>query len=108
MRPGEWNADDSKGKPDGRDDVSERQPPAREQKPDEVADGTQRPSTEVLVSPNFLARQRDAPERQECVVSDIECRTGPGDADYCNRHDHGRDQPSERHPGASRENPKDI
>jgi hypothetical protein len=42
MRPGEGDADDGHGKNDRCDDVCEREPPARQQQPNQVADQAQR------------------------------------------------------------------
>ena len=86
MRPGERDADDGNRKADGRDDMPQGQPPAREQKSNQVADRTQWPGTQILVAPDLLTRQLSLCALQGprshyfapgCTMASASCGTGP-------------------------------
>src|ERR1700736_5813839 len=62
--PGEGNADDGYGERDRGDDMSERQPPARQHKPDQVADQAQRSAADIGAAGEAVAAHGPLTERQ--------------------------------------------
>jgi hypothetical protein len=103
MRPSERNSDDRDSETERCDEVTERQPPSGEHQPDQIADETQRAA-------DCARRTVDhgVPERQKRVDRDRQCGPRPRQADDCDRHDHGREQPSRRHPGPTEYDPEQI
>ena len=74
-------------KNDRREQMAERQPPAREHQPDQVADQAERPGADVVAAVIFGARHGRLAERQQRIDGDIERRPRPGQADDGDRHD---------------------
>src|SRR5262249_30236421 len=105
VRPGERNADDGDGEQDGDEDMAERQPPAGQHQPDDIADDAERPGADVLLPGMVVARHRLLPERQQRVGGDAEGRPRPGDADDGDHHDDRRDRPADRHLKAAEYDP---
>src|SRR5262249_26266671 len=108
MRPGERDADDRDRQHDGEHEMAERQPPARENEPDDVADGPERAGAGVLAAVMLGARYRLMAERQEGINRDIEGGARPRDTDDGDRHDHAGDQPGKPHPDTAAEDPKHV
>src|SRR6516164_8430276 len=107
MRPGKGNADDSHREYDRGDEMAERQPPAGEHEPDDVAEEPERPGAEIMPG-IFGARHRFPTERQQRVGGDIERRARPGNPDDGDRHDHGRDHPPDRHLQTAEHDPQQV
>jgi hypothetical protein len=63
MSPGEGDADNGHGKNRRGDDVRQRQPPPRQQQPDQVADQAERPGTDIGLAGQSIAAHRPLTER---------------------------------------------
>src|SRR6516165_8583520 len=99
--------DDSHREYDRGDEMAERQPPAGEHEPDDVAEEPERPGAEIMPG-IFGARHRFPTERQQRVGGDIERRARPGNPDDGDRHDHGRDHPSDCHLQTAEHDPQQV
>ena len=88
--------------------MAERQPPAGEHEPDDVADHPERAGADILDTGDVVAVHRPRAERQQRVDGDVERRPRPGQADDGDGHDDGSHQPAERHPGAADQDPEDV
>jgi hypothetical protein len=108
VRPGEGNADNRNGETDRRNHVPEPQPPPGEHEPEHITDRTERTCAQILLPFQLISPHRDAPERPQGVAGDVERSTRPRQTNDRNDHQHGRYQPSDSHPEAAGENPKDI
>src|ERR1700761_133405 len=108
MRPRKGKADDGDRHQHGGDDMAEREPPAGEDEPDQIADKTKRAGAGVVLARDVIAAHSPRAERQQGVCRDVEGRPRPGKPDDGHGHDDGSPQPAERHPGAAQENPEDI
>ena len=65
MRPGEGQADDRDGEAQREEEMPEREPPAGENEPDDVAKRAKRTGAEILVAGISGARYRPLTERLE-------------------------------------------
>src|SRR5580698_1254760 len=72
--------------------MAERQPPAGEHEPHDIADHAERPGADILAAGDGGARYHFLAERKQRVE----------------RHDEGRDQPAGRHAGAAEHDPEDV
>jgi len=88
--------------------VSEREPPACQDEPDQIADQAQRAGADIALARELVAPNRARSERQQGVDGDIEGGPRPGQADNGDRHDDRSDEPAERHHGAAEENPEHV
>ena len=65
MGPGKGKADDGDGQHHGGDEMAERQPPARQHQPDQIADQAERSGADVVLAGDLLAIDRLLAERQQ-------------------------------------------
>src|SRR5215216_8079183 len=98
MGPRKRQSDDSDRQTNSREEVSKRQPPSSEEKPNEIAEdakGTRpnRRSTRI-----FLPVYGRVSERQESIESNIGSGSRPRDADNGHGHDDSCEQPAGGHP----------
>src|ERR1700761_8097747 len=78
MRPGKGKADD-RDRPQHRgDEMAEREPPAGEDEPDQVADDAEQTGAAVFPARDVIAIHGPGAERDQGVGGDIESRAGPG------------------------------
>src|SRR6266702_4162745 len=108
MGPCEGDANDGDREDYRGHEVTERQPPAGEQEPDDIAEHPERAGADIARAGDLVARDRPRAERQQCVDGDIERRPRPRQADDGDSHDDGSHQPAERHPGTADENPEYV
>src|SRR5689334_7155185 len=80
VRPGERNADERDGKANRGDQMAERQPPAGEHKPDQIAEEAKRSGADVAGAQMLGARDGAAAERQQRIGGDVEGGARPGNA----------------------------
>ena len=71
MRPGERDANDGDGKDNGRDEMAERQPPAGQHQPHEIAENAKRSGTNIIVTGIDGARHRFLTEGEQRVRGDV-------------------------------------
>jgi hypothetical protein len=88
--------------------MAERQPPAGEHKPHDIADLAEESGAEVIGAEILGARNGFAAERQQRVGGDVEGGARPRDADDGDGHDDGGDGPGERHPDAAKDEPQQV
>ena len=67
MRPGKRQSDDGDRESKRDDQMAERQPPARQQKPQQVADHTEGPGPNTRSNGELLSIDCRVPERQKRV-----------------------------------------
>ena len=108
MRPGEGNADNGHRKHHRGDDMPERQPPARQHQPDQIADQAERPGADIGTAGQAVAAHRLLAERQQRIGRDRERRLRPGQADNGDGHDDAGDHPGQRHVQAAEHNPENV
>ena len=108
MRPGKGDADDGDGEAHGKDEMRDRQPPPRQNEPNDVAEKAQRTGAEILLAGEARARHGGGAEGQECIERDVEGGARPGQADDGDCHQHARDHPADGHPQAAGQHPGEI
>ncbi len=69
------------GEQDRGDEMAERQPPAGEHEPDQIAGKAEQAGADIGTAGIFGARHRLPAERQQRIGRDVERRPGPGQAD---------------------------
>src|SRR6478736_212284 len=108
MGPGERNADDGHGEDDRGNKMRERQPPAGQQQPDQIADETERPGTDVGLAGQTIAAHGLLAERKHGVDGDIERSSRPRQTYDGDGHDDGGDNPGKRHPQPAEQQPEYV
>jgi hypothetical protein len=106
---------DAKGDADNRDEtgqcrseVANRQPPARQHKPDHVADQPQRSGAEIHLSGELTPAHGLISKRPQGVVADHKASPGPGDADDRDRRHKPGQPPTEAHHNAPQNEPENV
>src|SRR5580700_2430264 len=89
MRPGERNADDGDGEQDGGEEMAERQPPAGEHQPDDIAQKAERPGADVVAAEVLRTRHRLSAEWKRRIEGHIDRRLRPWQTDDRDHNDNG-------------------
>ena len=94
MRPCERDSDDGHGQNHRRNEMPEREPPARKHQPDQIADQAEQTGADIGLAGQAIAAHGPLAERQQRVDGDIEGGPRPGQADDGDRHDDRGDDPA--------------
>src|SRR5437762_5779466 len=108
MRPAEGNADDGDEAKDSDTEMGDRQPDARQQEPDDIADEAERAGADILLARQLVAVDRLIAEGQEGEMRDVEGGAAPGNADDGDEHDEGGQKPGEPHQQSAADQPEKI
>jgi hypothetical protein len=104
----EWNADDGDKATACGHYVANCEPHAGDQEPEDVANNSERASTNVLNAIEFGAADCLFPEWQECKLTDDETGLGPRDANNGDGTNQSGKPPSESHPQTAKNEPQKV
>lgn len=104
----ERDTDDADEAQNGRADVTQRQPDAGEQEPDNVAQHAKATAADVVSLAQLFAANRLFPERKERELADDEARPAPRDAHDGKERDETDEPPGQTHNDPAQDEPQKI
>src|SRR6516164_4536922 len=108
MRPGKGQPNDGDGPEHGGDEMAEREPPAGQHKPDDVAYYPERAGADIFLAGQLVTANSPRAEWEQRINGDVEGGARPGQADDGDGHDDGGHEPAKGHPGAAEQDPDDV
>ena len=108
MLDGKRDADDGDEAGHRRHEVTEGQPPAGQDEPDDIAQKAQNASADVTFSGEFFPVDGFLAEGKEGELPDHETRTPPRDADDRQKGQRAGQPPSQPHEKAAQDEPENI